>query len=214
MQKSRSLSFSLDIYKRHGIYWLLIAEGGTHRRHKVTMARSQHAWGPYMSYENNPVITGHEGSQVTCAGHAELVDDAQGNWWALMLARREFGQSYPLGRETYMVPIYWATSEYFRFKPIEMTHALSDRYMAMKEDDASDHAVTLKDLHTLYLREPDLDAYQQGEDGKSLMLHLKAEKLGSLGGSRRVRLNSTRLQRTRGVEISTFNWEINDIAKW
>ncbi|KAH7024212.1 glycosyl hydrolase [Ilyonectria destructans] len=47
----------LHIYKNDGVYWLPIAEGGTHGGHKITMARSKNIWGPYESRDRNPVLT-------------------------------------------------------------------------------------------------------------------------------------------------------------
>jgi len=137
---------STDLYKKDGIYWLMIAEGGTHARHKVTIARSNNPWGPFESYENNPLITHQEGSEVTCVGHAELVDDMYGNWWAFMLARRDFGQSFPLGRETFLVPVQWPTREFPRFAPVELKQSTAGRSIAPKQTLTQKHQVTLDSM--------------------------------------------------------------------
>jgi alpha-N-arabinofuranosidase len=40
-------------------------------------------------------------------GHADLVDDPDGNWWMVLLASRQFEGVCPLGRETFIIPIIW-----------------------------------------------------------------------------------------------------------
>ncbi len=65
------------LYKRHGGYYLLIAEGGTCHFHTVTMARSQNIFGPYVPYERNPVLTHkhlHRTYPIQNVGHADLVE--------------------------------------------------------------------------------------------------------------------------------------------
>lgn len=162
----------------------MIAEGGTHRGHKVTIARSKNIWGPYESYEHNPLITGRDGSPVTCIGHAELVEDTDGKWWALMLARRDFGLSYPLGRETFMVPVDWPRGEFPRFEQVELDQTFSDRSVVTKNKGLlTDHDVTISSPHSLYLRDPNLQDYKQGDHKKSIILCLREEELGTAGGN-------------------------------
>ncbi|RMZ48526.1 hypothetical protein AFCA_008546 [Aspergillus flavus] len=89
------------VYYKDGWYYLLIAEGGTQARHKITMARSRSIWGPFESDLANPVLTAEVSSGVVqCVGHGDLVYDKDGQWWCVMLARREYGDSYPLGRRS------------------------------------------------------------------------------------------------------------------
>ena len=46
------------IYKKDGLHYLMIAEGGTGVGHMETMARSKDGvWGPYLPYDKNPVLT-------------------------------------------------------------------------------------------------------------------------------------------------------------
>jgi beta-xylosidase len=99
------------IFKRDdGYYYLLIAEGGTATDHAVMMARSKDIYGPYEGYENNPVLTNRGTDQYfQTVGHADLFQDAEGNWWGVALATR--GGSdwhiYPMGRETVLFPVTW-----------------------------------------------------------------------------------------------------------
>ncbi|KAF9886706.1 hypothetical protein FE257_011220 [Aspergillus nanangensis] len=150
------------IYKKDGYYYLLAAEGGTHRRHMITMSRSKDIWGPYESSSNNPVLTtaGPEAC-VQCVGHGDLFQDLAGSWWVVMLARREYVNhtSFPLGRETFMAPVEWPEGEFPSCASVEILQAL-DRPMEQKETLSGQPVpVTLSSLSTLYLRSPDLSNY-------------------------------------------------------
>lgn len=99
------------LYKVDGTYYLLAAEGGTEIHHAVCTARSSAVTGPYEGCRGNPVFThrhlGRE-ADVVGAGHADLVQAADGSWWAVLLAMRRYGgYHYPLGRETFLVPVSW-----------------------------------------------------------------------------------------------------------
>ncbi|GAK52209.1 glycoside hydrolase family 43 [Candidatus Moduliflexus flocculans] len=99
------------LYKIQGRYYLMIAEGGTGHDHAVTIARSNHVSGPYESYTRNPILTHrHLGRDypIACAGHADLVDTLNGEWWMVLLATRPYGGNYyNLGRETFLAPVRW-----------------------------------------------------------------------------------------------------------
>lgn len=96
------------IYKKNGWYYLMISEGGTERSHMITMARSKSLTGGYEVCPHNPVFTNRSLLRpIEAVGHADLVEDQNGNWWAVCLGTRTF--SYPpkhnLGRETMLVPV-------------------------------------------------------------------------------------------------------------
>ncbi|MBO5353954.1 MAG: glycoside hydrolase family 43 protein [Lachnospiraceae bacterium] len=98
------------LYKKNGWYYLLIAEGGTELCHMVTIARSREIYGPYEACPWNPVLTNSRtGLPVKAAGHADFVEDTNGNWWAVCLGNRPI--AYPfrhvMGRETMLVPVTW-----------------------------------------------------------------------------------------------------------
>ena len=97
-------------YKINGLYYLMISEGGTEYGHMETIARSASVWGPYAPCPHNPILSNRSTSLgLRCTGHADLVQDARGNWWAVFLAVRPVG--YPpchhLGRETCLAPVTW-----------------------------------------------------------------------------------------------------------
>lgn len=99
------------LYKKNGWYYLLISEGGTERCHMITMARSRKIAGPYEPCPHNPVLTNRSMALgLDSIGHADLVEDQHGNWWAVCLGTRTFGypQRHNLGRETMLVPVDWS----------------------------------------------------------------------------------------------------------
>ncbi|RBR18652.1 uncharacterized protein FIESC28_05929 [Fusarium coffeatum] len=74
------------MYKYGGWYYLLVAEGGTFRDHVLSIARSRSIWGPFESYENNPILTARNTKEpIQNVGHGELFQDASGSWWAAIL---------------------------------------------------------------------------------------------------------------------------------
>ena len=98
------------LYKINGWYYLMIAEGGTELCHMVTIARSRYIYGPYEECPWNPVLTNRgTGYSIKAVGHADLVEDSYGNWWAVCLGNRPV--AYPfrhvMGRETMLVPVEW-----------------------------------------------------------------------------------------------------------
>ena len=105
------------IYKKDGYYYLLISEGGTELAHRLTIARSRNIEGPYESNPNNPLLTNcsrlGQSMQIQGTGHGDLVQAADGSWWMVFLAYRNFGGSYHhLGRETYLAPVEWKEGEW------------------------------------------------------------------------------------------------------
>ncbi len=99
------------LYKIAGMYYLMIAEGGTFHDHAVTIARSQNIKGPYEGNYRNPILTNrHLGLEhpIVGTGHADLVETDRGEWWMVLLAERPYGgYYYNLGRETFLVPVIW-----------------------------------------------------------------------------------------------------------
>lgn len=75
------------IYKKDGLYYLVIAEGGSGANHAVTIARSASIFGPYESYAGNPILTNRGTEEYfQTVGHADLFQDKEGEWWGAALA--------------------------------------------------------------------------------------------------------------------------------
>ncbi|MEZ3514646.1 MAG: family 43 glycosylhydrolase [Lachnospiraceae bacterium] len=83
------------IYKINGIYYLMLAEGGTEYCHMVTIAISTSIFGPYEACPHNPILTNRSTElPIKAVGHADMIEDQNGNWWAVCLGIRPLG--YPL----------------------------------------------------------------------------------------------------------------------
>ncbi len=99
------------IYKEHGLYYLLIAEGGTGMNHAVMMAASEQLTGPYDSCPRNPILTSRHLSNtnwVHSTGHADLVELPDGRWYMVALSKRsDVNGSTNMGRESHLIPVVW-----------------------------------------------------------------------------------------------------------
>ncbi|KAL1593689.1 hypothetical protein SLS60_010421 [Paraconiothyrium brasiliense] len=109
------------LYKKDDWYYLLIGEGGTETNHSVTIARSKNIRGPYEGYEKNPILTAkNTENYFQTVGHADLFEDASGNWWAVALSTRSGPGwlNYPMGRETVLTPATWKKGEWPVIEPV------------------------------------------------------------------------------------------------
>jgi len=100
------------IYKINGLYYFMLAEGGTEPGHMETLARSVSPWGPYEACPHNPILTHRNrgGHPIQSTGHADLVEAHDGSWWAVFLATRvstKYPHVHHLGRETFLAPVTW-----------------------------------------------------------------------------------------------------------
>ncbi|MDP0501546.1 MAG: glycoside hydrolase family 43 protein [Verrucomicrobiota bacterium JB022] len=121
------------IYKREGWYYLSCAEGGTGPGHSQVIFRSRNVTGPYVAWENNPIMTQRHlpddvPGAVTCVGHADLEIGPDGNWWATFLGVRPYdGHASPMGRETFLLPVEWTEDGWPTILPMDqrvpLTHA-------------------------------------------------------------------------------------------
>jgi alpha-N-arabinofuranosidase len=98
------------LYKRRGIYYLFISEGGTGYDHMLTVARSHSPWGPFESYARNPVLTHRDrgGHPIQATGHGDWVQTPEGRDFLLFLGiRPPDGKHHHLGRETFLAKLTW-----------------------------------------------------------------------------------------------------------
>jgi len=104
------------LYKKDGYYYLLISEGGTAYEHALSIAISKEISGPYQNNPRNPVLSHRQLSYdypISGVGHADLVELADGRWYAVLLGWRLVdGVHGILGRETFLVPLIWETEPY------------------------------------------------------------------------------------------------------
>ena len=101
------------LYRHDNYYYLLTAEGGTEFSHAVTVARSLNLFGPYKTDPNNPMLTSRNDFtlELKSAGHADLVETQDGEWYLVHLCRRPLPSCAKsiLGRETAIQKIVWTS---------------------------------------------------------------------------------------------------------
>lgn len=99
------------LYHIGDYYYLMLAEGGTEYGHRETILRGTSPYGPYEPCPNGPILTHRDrmGCNIQATGHADLLEDANGNWWLVCLAIRTLPgvMLHNLGRETFLAPVSW-----------------------------------------------------------------------------------------------------------
>lgn len=98
------------LMKKDGYYYLITAEGGPGYTHCTCISRSKEITGPYELHPNTPMLTSmNSNSPIKKAGHGNIVEGPNGEWFITFLCGRPFPHSKhsPLGRETGLCPIKW-----------------------------------------------------------------------------------------------------------
>lgn len=100
------------LYKKDGMYYLIVAEGGTFTNHSVMMARCAHITGTYEICPRNPIVSHRHrplASEIAVTGHADIVQTQHNEWWMVLLGVRPYeGFHFNTGRETFLLPVVWA----------------------------------------------------------------------------------------------------------
>ncbi len=102
------------IYKKDGRYYLMCAEGGTGGWHSEVIFVSDSPRGPYTPAPNNPILSQRylnrdRANKVDWAGHADLVQTPEGEYYAVFLAvRPNEKHRVNTGRETFIIPVDWS----------------------------------------------------------------------------------------------------------
>lgn len=102
------------IYKKNDKYYLMCAEGGTADQHSEVIFISNHPKGPYVPAPENPILTqrhlpDNRPDKVAWAGHADLVEGPNGDYYGVFLAIRPNEKDrVNIGRETFMLPVDWS----------------------------------------------------------------------------------------------------------
>lgn len=102
------------MYKINGKYFLMSAEGGTGPDHREVIFSGDSPMGTFTPWDKNPILTQrhlspNRANPITCAGHADLVQTKEGDWWSVFLACRPINNAYEnLGREAFMMPLRWS----------------------------------------------------------------------------------------------------------
>lgn len=109
---------SPHLYKIGSYYYLMASEGGTEYGHMVVYARGMDKFGPFESYPHNPVLTNRDlgGYLLQGCGHADLVEDLNGNWWMVHLGFRQLNEwvmHHVTGREVSLAPVTFGADGWF-----------------------------------------------------------------------------------------------------
>ena len=111
------------LYERDGVWYLLIAEGGTERGHAVSIARGPAPIGPWESCPANPILSHRSTDRpIQNTGHADIVDAPDGSSWMVLLGVRPAGVTprfHVLGRETFLTAVEWVDG-WPRVAPVEL----------------------------------------------------------------------------------------------
>ncbi|MFP4540286.1 MAG: glycoside hydrolase family 43 protein [Opitutales bacterium] len=113
------------IFKEGDWYYLHCAEGGTSVNHRQVVFRSREVTGPYVPWEENPILTqrhlpADRPYPVSATGHADFVEMPSGDWWAVFLATRPYEEDYySTGRQTFALPVHWTNDGWPDMLPVE-----------------------------------------------------------------------------------------------
>ena len=175
------------LFKKGKFYYLMCAEGGTGGWHSEVILRAKNPMGPWEECPNNPILTQRTGldpnrkDPVSSAGHADIVEDGKGNWWAVFLACRPYEEDmYNTGRDTYLLPVTWkngwpeilakntpisTVGEKAGLKPAEKNE-FSGNFSYVDNFDTADNGVGLKDLNPRWMFLRDFVDCYKVENGK------------------------------------------------
>ncbi|KAL3491713.1 glycosyl hydrolase [Aspergillus germanicus] len=162
------------VYKRDGYYYLLVAKGGTHDGHCISIARVPSIWGPYES---------------------NLVQDLHGEWWLVCLGvRRDRAGRMVLGRETFLATVDWQAEQTWpriqQLIPFELRRALIPS-TGECEGDASFRPSLPREMtpsplspkiDLVRIRDPDFSRCQVSQDGRVISLLPSPTDLGQCSG--------------------------------
>lgn len=130
MWKGTGLMFpeAPHLYEIEGVWYLMIAEGGTERGHGISIARSSSPEGPFEGAPHNPILSARSTSRpVQNTGHGDLVRTPDGGWAVVCLGMRTRGMTRAfssLGRETFASNVTWVDG-WPMVEPIELNDVLA-----------------------------------------------------------------------------------------
>lgn len=180
------------IYKLNGYYYLMTAEGGTAVNHSEMIYRNRNIDDEFIPFKNNPILTQRHldpdrDNPITSAGHADLVQHPNGDWYGVFLAVRPYeGDYYNTGRETFMTPVKWENDwPIFDLdgEEIKYEYPLPDGVTVNEDlfpvngnfEFKKDFNEGELDLHWLFLRNPKEDWYDLNERKGYLLMDTRPE---------------------------------------
>lgn len=156
------------IYKVKEYFYLLAAEGGTFEHHMLTVARSKDIWGPYESWDQNPIMTADGTDEyIQNIGHGSLFQDGDGRWWAAVLGvRKQPNGTLGLGRESFLSPVDWPEGGW----PTVRQPRMGFKREAVQSLNPSKPLQAPSHIEDLYIRDHDEENYQYLDDEETLQL--------------------------------------------
>lgn len=171
------------MFKYNGFYYLMCAEGGTGSWHSEVILRSKNPFGPFESYSGNPILTQRQGLDpnrpdlVSSAGHADIVQTPNGQWWAVFLGCRPYEDDfYNTGRDTYLLPVTWkngwpvilesgkAIPTVNNKKGLQPTENYNTGNFSYEDNFGTDNL----NIRWIFLRNPKNKFYSLGSDGLTI----------------------------------------------
>ena len=102
------------LYHVGDTYFMMCAEGGTETGHSEVLFSGDNPYGPFTPCAINPILTQRDlpadrDNPVSCTGHADLVQTAAGNWYAVFLGCQSYEgiETFNTGRQTFLLPVEW-----------------------------------------------------------------------------------------------------------
>lgn len=175
------------IYKRGGYYYLLIAEGGTHEGHCISISRASSIWGPYEACPKNPILPPADGTDPTSIchhnGHGDFVQDSKRDWWLVFLGvRRDRVGRMALGRETFLAAVDWPDEHIWPRVHQPNSQVLSrnvimgsgaceyNEYTASDVPGESIPSSFLPKIDLVWIRDPEFNRCQVSQDSTTISL--------------------------------------------
>ncbi|MDD4515946.1 glycoside hydrolase family 43 protein [Massilibacteroides sp.] len=174
------------MYKINGKYYLMAAEGGTGTNHTEVIFSGDSPMGDFTPWDKNPILTQKQltsdrPNPITCAGHADLIQTKEGDWWAVFLACRPIDNDFEnLGRETFIMPVRWSDDGFpYMTKDDDLVPMILKRKGVQRETNVTFGNFERKDdfndpvlgMEWLTLRTPATDLYSLTEKPGSLALY-------------------------------------------
>ncbi|OAL48555.1 hypothetical protein IQ07DRAFT_493087, partial [Pyrenochaeta sp. DS3sAY3a] len=116
------------LYAYNGWIYLLVAEGGTHEGHQITIARSRSIDGPFESCPSNPILgPANADAAVQWTGHGDIFEDVCGDWWLVCLGARKRGNACVMGRETFLSRVHWTADGWPTLDTVELNLVINEK---------------------------------------------------------------------------------------
>ena len=112
----RGFTEAPNIMKKGGWYYLVCAEGGTEFGHCAIVLRAKDINGPYEECPHNPIISSVDKPDCPLqrAGHMQIMEDKNNNWYMAHLCSRPVDGYSILGRETAIQNIEWTEDDWYK----------------------------------------------------------------------------------------------------